>query len=753
MICAYSHPGWRNFMRSLFVLLLTFMLLASVSLAAVDDKSNSTTSPGAPSTAVRPVADDYFGNKIVDSYRWLEDLKSPEVSAWMKAENDYTHIVLDRIPGRDKLHARIAQLDNAEVQVTRFQSYQGLWFYLKRTPLDDSRKLYVRDAASGSEKLLVDPETLTASGVHYSIDYFQPSPNGKLIAVGISPGGSEDSVLRVLEVDSGRDLGERIDRTQFGSVAWLPDNHSFFYNRLHKPASGEPRTSHYLNSRDYLHRVGEDPENDVALFGNGLVAAVPMIDSDIPFISLPPGSRYAFGIVAHGVQNEVTLYVVKLEDVQGAKTPWRKLADVADDVTVVDVHGDYGYFLSHQDASRYKVLRFDLDRGALSRAEVVIPPSDAVLVSISAAADALYVQKLDGGLGRLCRFPFDGSAVSEVPLPFDGAIQELFTSPTEAGAFVQMASWTKSPALYHYDRKSSALVDTGIIPPSPVDFTSITSEEVKAKASDGTLVPLSIIHQRSLKLDSSHPTLLHGYGSYGITYDPAFDPTSLAWLERGGVIAVAHVRGGGEYGEDWHNAGRKATKSNTITDFIACAQYLIDNRYTVPQHLAGEGTSAGGITIGGALTQRPDLFAAALDNVGMSDDLRAELQINGPANIPEFGTVKNEGDFHNLLAISAYHRLKEHVAYPAVLLTTGVNDPRVDPWQMNKMTARLQATTSSGKPILLRVDYDAGHGGIGATKKQHISLLTDQFSFLLWQLGDADFQFKAAMAETPGGNK
>jgi prolyl oligopeptidase len=245
---------------------------------------------------------------------------------------------------------------------------------------------------------------------------------------------------------------------------------------------------------------------------------------------------------------------------------------------------------------------------------------------------------------------------------------------------------------------------------------------------------------------------LHGYGSYGITYDPGFDPTSLAWLERGGVVAVAHIRGGGEYGEDWHSGGRKGTKRNTITDFLACAQYLIDHKYTSPQHLAGEGTSAGGITVGGAITERPDMFGAALDNVGMSDDLRAELQINGPANIPEFGTVKNADDFRNLYAISAFHRLKDHTAYPAVLLTTGINDPRVDPWQMNKMTARLQATSSSGKPVLLRVDYDAGHGGIGATKSQHTALLTDQFSFLLWQLGDPDYAVpdEAAKSKTGG---
>ena len=465
-----------------------------------------------------------------------------------------------------------------------------------------------------------------------------------------------------------------------------------------------------------------------------------MTETDFPIVSVPSGSSYALGIVVHGVQNETTLYFAKLSEVHDASVPWRKLLDVADEVTSFDIHGDHLYLVSHHNASRFKVLRLTLPDGNISSAEVVIAPSEAVVTALGVAADAVYVQKLDGGLGRLWRLPFEGGAASEIKLPFDGAIQEMFTNPAEAGVYVAADSWTKSSVFLHYDPKTKKIVDTKIVPPSPVDFSAIESEEVKAKAPDGTMVPLSIVHQRNLKLDGSHPTLLHGYGSYGITYDPGFDPSSLAWLERGGVIAVAHIRGGGEYGEDWHNAGRKATKENTITDFIACAQYLIDHKFTSPSHLAGEGTSAGGITIGGAITERPDMFGAALDNVGMSDDLRAELQINGPANIPEFGTVKNEEDFHHLLAISAYHRIKDQTAYPAVLLTTGINDPRVDPWQMDKMTARLQAATSSGKPVLLRVDYDAGHGGIGATRSQHTALLTDQFSFLMWQLGDPDFQ-------------
>jgi prolyl oligopeptidase len=723
--------------------MMAVLILGAGSSALAQTKTAEKDAPVAalapPETPVRDVKENFFGTEISDPYRWLEDLKSPEVSSWMHAQNDYTRAVLERIPNRDRLRTRIAQLDDAGVRVLSLQSFGGRLFYLKQAAGEDNRKLYVRDGSAGAERLLLDPQTRTANGVHYSIDYFQASPDGKLVAVGISPGGSENSVLHVLEASDGKEVGPSIDRAQFGAVYWLPDNHSFFYNRLRKLGPDDPRTAFYLNSKDYLHHIADDPEKDVAIFGNGLSSAASMTETDLPFVIVPPGSKYAFGLIAHGVQNENTIYVTSLDSLHDAGASWRKIADVGEEVTNFDIHGDHVYLLSHHEASRFKILSVDLPKDEVAHARVLMAASDAVVTGIQAAADALYVQKLDGGLGKLWRLPYEGGSATEIRLPFECAIQEIFVNPAEPGVFVRLASWTKSSMIFHYDPKTNTMADTKIIPVSPVDFSGIESEEVKAKSADGTMVPLSIVHQRDLKRDSSHSMLLRGYGAYGITLNPGFDPTSLAWLERGGVIAVAHVRGGGEYGEDWHNGGRKGTKKNTITDFLACAQYLIDHKYTSPQHLAGEGTSAGGLTIGGAITERPDLFGAALDNVGDSDALRAELETSGPANIPEFGTVKNAEDFRNILSISPFQRVKNHTAYPAVLLTTGVNDPRVDPWQMNKMTARLQAATSSGKPVLLRVDYDAGHGGIGATKSQHTALLTDQYSFLLWQLGDPEF--------------
>ncbi len=436
---------------------------------------------------------------------------------------------------------------------------------------------------------------------------------------------------------------------------------------------------------------------------------------------------------------------VPFEATPGGKTAWNKIADAGDNITSFDVHADTIFLMSHAQASRFKVLRTSLAAPDLAHAALVVPPGEAVVVNISAASDALYVQDLDGGIGRLRRVSYTGGAPEPVGLPFEGAIQSLFTNPIEPGAWLELTSWTKSPLWYALDAPSGnqpgKLTDTGLVPPSPVDYSEIDAKEVKAKSADGTMVPLSIVYKRGISLDGSHPTWLEAYGAYGITIDPSFRPTLLAFFERGGVFAVAHARGGGEFGDDWHRAGQKLTKQHTIDDMLAGALYLIEHKYTSAAHLAGEGTSAGGVTIGGAITQRPDLFGAALIRVGDSDSLRSELMASGPANIPEFGTVKEPDGFKALYAMDAYMHVKPGTKYPAVLLTTGINDPRVASWQAAKMAARLQASTTSGKPILLRVDYDAGHG-LGSTKSQRDIELADEISFLFWQLGAEGFQPK-----------
>jgi prolyl oligopeptidase len=502
-----------------------------------------------------------------------------------------------------------------------------------------------------------------------------------------------------------------------------------------------PAIEREQKSRAYLHVLGTDPDKDQPVLGYNVSPALKVESADIPLVMTVPGSPYAFGLVAHGVQNEITLYVAPLADVRDAAAPWRKLCDTEDAVTSFAVHGDDIYLLTHKDASRFKVIRTSISKPNLAGAEVVVSPGEAVIKNLTSARDALYVQLLEGGVGRLLRIPFDGNGRSEqITLPFEGAVSLSSADPRLAGTLLDMTSWTKAPRIYTYDPDTKRVADTKLQPAGPFDDPSdIESEEVKAKAADGTMIPLSIIHKRGLKRDGSNPTLLQGYGSYGFTFDPSFDPKLLAWLERGGVAAVAHVRGGGEYGEDWHKAGMKLTKPNTWRDFIACGEYLIANGYTSSARLGGMGVSAGGITIGRALTERPDLFAAAIDAVGMSDALRIELSPNGPPNIPEFGSVKSRDGFKGLHAMSAYHHVKAGTRYPAVMLTTGMNDPRVASWEPAKMAARLQAATASGRPVLLRVEYKGGHG-IGETKTQRQEEFADAWSFLLWQFGVPEFQ-------------
>ena len=689
-----------------------------------------------PNTPVRAVIDDYFGTKVVDPYRWMENTSDPEVIAWMKAQNDYTRAVLARIPGRDELLARIKSLDNAGNTVSGLQVWGGHYFYYKTEPGSDNRKLFVRDTLGSPERLLVDPEKMTtADGKHYSIDYFQPSLDGVYVAYGISLGGSEESVLHVLQSATGTLLPDSIDRAQFASPSWLPDGKSFFYTRAQKLGADAPPTAKYQKLKVYRHTLGCDPDAEPLVFGFGANPTVNVDENDFTIVQFSPGApEFLVGLVIHGVKRELDIYAIPFDANLSAKTTWKKVADQTDEVIGLDVHAGEIYLLSHKNASRFKVLRTSLATPDLARAAVVVPASEVVVTGISAAGDALYVQDLDGGIGRLRRLPYGNGSIQPVNLPFYGAIQSLVTNPTQAGAWMELVSWTKSPLWYSLDAKTDKLTDTALVAPSPVDYSQYESEEVKAKSADGTMVPLSIIHKRGLALDGSHPAWLAGYGAYGINYDPYFDPTMPVFLEHGGVFAVAHVRGGGEYGEDWHQAGQKLTKQHTIDDFIAGGEYLIEHKYTSASHLAGEGTSAGGITIGGAITQRPDLFGAALIRVGDSDSLRSETMASGPANIPEFGTVTEPDGFKALFAMDAYQHIKPNTPYPAVLLTTGANDPRVAPWQAAKMTARLQASTSSGKPILLRVEYDAGHG-IGSTKSQRDIEFADDLAFLFWQLG------------------
>lgn len=699
-----------------------------------------------PAAPVRPVTDNYFGTKVVDRYRYMENMKSPVVQAFFKNQNGYARRILALLGApRQRLLKRITQLDNAGTSVSDVTLDGDRYFYLKLEPGANNEKLYMRGVAAGSpEKLLVDPSALVKSPQeHYTINYFVPSLDGRYVAYGISEGGSENAVIHVIESATGNVLPDAIDRCKFvGVTSWLPDN-SFYYVRFPKPAPNADPTTSELKSVAYLHVLGRNPDSDPAIFGYGVNPDVKFAPIDFPIVARTPASPYVIGLVAHGVQNEGTLYVAAADAVTTPSTPWKKLLDVDSAVTQFDMKGSTIYLLTHKDALSYKVTSMRLDDP--TKTQTLVPGSRDVVEQISVASDGLYVRARNGGFGKILRIGIgtdgtaDTSSAANVALPYQGAVDTMVTDPRVDGVIFGLSAWTKS-LLYYVGVPGAVPVDTKLKPLSPVDESGYESREVQARSADGTMVPLSLVLKRGLKLDGSHPTYLEAYGAYGVTDLPYFSTTRLAWMERGGVYADCHVRGGGWFGEGWHRAGMLATKPHSIQDFAACAQYLSARHYTSPAHLGGSGTSAGGIVIGGAITQYSNLLAAAIDEVGASNALRQEFSENGPPNIPEFGSVKTKAGFDALRAQDAYQHVRDGAQYPGVMLVTGINDPRVAPWELAKFAARLQAASASGRPALLRVDYDSGHGFLAASRAQTDLLLTDEYSFLLWQLGDREFQ-------------
>jgi prolyl oligopeptidase len=699
-----------------------------------------------PKAPVRNVIDEYWGVKVSDPYRYMENLDDPEVQAWIKAQAEYTAATMDKIPGRDSLAERIKELDaGSPYRVFSIRRMpDGRIFHEKEAADENLAKLYVRASMDADERLLIDPSTMkTETGGHYSLYFYQPSFDGRYVAYGLSPSGSENVTLHVLDVNTGKDLPDRIDRLEpyYTPPQWLPDNSGFFYNRLPLLGPEDPPTEGYKNTKTYRHRLGRDPEDEPPVFAKDLWPGIEMSEEDFPSIVVPRNSDYVIGKIKHGDAREMTLYSAPLSTVATDDMPWKQICTRTDSVTDFDVHGDQIYLLTSHDAPHFKVVRTSLASPGFANADVVIPNGSVVLRSVNAAKDALYVTSLNAGMSEIIRVDYATGDAKVLEYP-DGAPSGYIVSYSSRvdGILVGTASWVKRGKTYAYDPATDSFTDTGLNPQGKYDNPAdIASVEVEVTSHDGVKVPLSIIYKRGIELDGSNPTLLSGYGAYGSVSSPYFSPTRLAWLERGGVYAVAHVRGGGEHGREWHLAGQKTTKPNTWKDFNACAEYLIEQGYTSPDKLAGQGGSAGGILIGRAITSRPDLYAAALIGVGCLDAIRMETTTNGIPNIQEFGTVKKEDEFHGLLEMSSYDHVTDGTVYPAVMLAHGINDPRVEPWMPAKMCARLQAAQAGDRPILFRVDYGAGHG-IGSRKDQYQSLIADEWAFLLWQFGDPEFQ-------------
>ncbi len=718
-------------------------LLAAVLLGAAAP-------PPAPVARVAPVVDDYFGTKISDPYRWMESEPEPEFGAYLHAENDHARAVLALIPGRDAIRRDIDHLTGLVPAVNDVTPVRGRVFFLRRDAGGQIARLYVRER-DGTERLLLDPQHYDQGRAHAEIDQIAPSDDGHLVAVGISVGGSENSTLHVIETATGAARPDAIDRARFASVSWAPDGLSFFFARLPPNAATAAAAEQYAHLVVYRHRLGDDPAHDRAVLDSDHLPFPFPAPATFPAIALTPGSDAARAVLADGVSPETQLLLARTSDLLAGHPHWTLLARPADAVVATAVRGDRIDLLTHKDARRFRILETTLASPDIAHARTLVPEGSGVITAVVAASDALYWATRDGAVFHLHRLPdanANGVATTArtVALPFAGAIQPpgvytggLAADPLAPGAYVGLESWVRPRVWLRYDPHADRVADTHLLPPFHRDLSPYVTIETDARAADGTAIPLSIVMRRDAPHDGRRPTYLEGYGAYGISIDPAFNPAFLPWLDRGGIYAIAHVRGGGEGGQAWHDAGKIATKGNTITDFIACAEALVARRDTDPAHLAGEGTSAGGILIGGAITRRPDLFRAVLIRVGATNTLREERTAGGPANIPEFGTVTDRQQFPSMLAMDAYNHVRPGTAYPAVLLTGGASDPRVTVWIPAKMTAKLQADTTSGRPVLFRVEFDAGHG-IGSTRQQTTDERADEFAFLLWQFGEKGFQ-------------
>ncbi len=732
-------------MKALRVVAVAGVLAVAASLALTVPVAAATFAgvEVAPPLPPVDVVDVHWGTRVPDPYRHLEDTRDPVVAAWMRAQAAATQAILGRLPGRAALAARLREIDAGSGamlgEVERTQG--GRLFFLRRDVGDSQFKLYRRDGAGGEDIVVVDPQRLSRStGQPHAVMDFAASPDGRRVAYALQAGGGEIGTLHVVDVATGRELVDPIDRIRFGGAHWLPDGSGFFYTRL--PA-------------DYRERARAERFNDAerrflaldAATGDTLVLSA----RSAPALALPPhavahvvpvsGTATAAAIVHLGVERHLQLLVAPLADATRGTARWRRVVGADDAVVEVAAGGGWIYLRSARGAPRYRVLRVPVADPDLGRAETVIDEGPGVIVRIAAAADALYVTRRDGAVLSLLRVAHGGARTIEtVALPFAGNVRIAAAAADVPGVIVEQGGWTRASSTYRYDPEAAALSPLPLVEPGRYDAPAgIVAREVRVRSHDGVEVPLSVIARGDLALDGSHPTILYGYGAYGSTEDPSYSARLLAWLERGGVFAIAHVRGGGAFGDGWHRAGRKATKPNTWKDGIAAAEWLIEHGYTRPGRLAVYGGSAGGIFVGRAITERPDLFAAAVVAVGNTDLVRSETRANGAANVAEYGTVTDEAEFRALLAMSPYANIRAGTRYPAVLFEHGVNDIRVDVWMAAKTVSRLAAASTSGKPVLLRLDYEGGHGS-GATREQGQERTADRWAFLLWQFGDPAFQ-------------
>jgi prolyl oligopeptidase len=718
------------------------LTLAAAAIAAI---ASPATPPVAP---VRDTAESMHGVTVHDPYRYMENVKDPEVLAWMKAQGDYARQTLDAIPGRAEMLQRVSQLSkmtgDAISEMIRMPGDKV--FYLRRNKDDRQYKLVLRD--KGVDKVLVDPDALAAKagGVPHAIDYFMPSWDSRYVAYGVSAGGSENATLYILDVATGQSVGEPVPRVVQHQVAWLPDSKSLTFNQLRQLGPEDAESEFYLDSKVMWMKLGAPASEAKAVFGPTVNKQLGLVRLDVGSLVFSPDSPWVIARTTDTTRLEASLFLARVSDFGNGDIPWKRIATPEDQIVEIHLKGDDLYLRTLKGAPRSKIMKLDLRKPELKLAsQVIAAPEGEVIEGINLGRTAILVALRHGQQIGLREYAYGSSTGRQLQLPAPGAahigMNELADpyDPDPAHAhddwIVGFTSWTKPRQVLRVT--AGRAVDAKFT--APVNVTGVPElqvTDVLVPSWDGVKVPMTILHRKGLKLDGNSPTLVIGYGSYGLSETAHFSPADYAWYERGGVTAYVNVRGSGAFGEDWHLAGFKQTKPNTWKDGIAATQYLQAHGYGSPKTTAILGGSAGGIFVGRAVTTAPQLYAAAIFAVPMMDGIRFVQSANGITNVSEFGSPDKPDEFKALLEMSTYHQIKDGTPYPAVLFIHGMNDPRVDVWESAKAAARMQAATNSGKPILLRLDAQMGHG-IGATATQRDAMIADIDSFLLWQMGKA----------------
>lgn len=676
--------------------------------------------PRYPTSRTDNVVDTLHGIKIVDPFRWLEDGNSAEVKQWVEEQNRFTQSVLDKLPGRKTIRERLSTLLEIGSLGTP-TPVKGKYFFTRREGTQNQPILYVRDGVNGKDSVLVDPNTQAKDGT-VALDWWYPNRDGSLLAYGLSKDGSEQSTLYIKEVASGKDLPDVIARTRYSSVAWLPDSKGFYYTRY--PAVGSvPKGQENYNRHVFFHKLGEDPKKDVKVFGEGRPA------EDMLGVQLSPDGRWLAVTAFQGWAKSEIFLRDNAKQAEG----FFPLVEKTKAVFRAILRDDRLYVLTNDQAPRYRMYQVNPLQPERQRWSEIIAQGSDKLETVAAIGNYLVAEYMHDAVSRLQLFDRDGKQMEGFGLPTLGTVSGLGGEWDGDELFFGFQSFTVAPEIYRVDLKSKkrslwGRVDAGI------DSNRYQVEQIKYRSKDGTEVPMFLAHKKGIVRDGDNPTLLYGYGGFNISLTPMFSPSRFLFLEQGGVLAIANLRGGGEYGEDWHRAGMLDKKQNTFDDFLAAAHWLIGNKITNPKRLAIQGGSNGGLLVGAAMTQEPNLFKAVVCQVPLLDMLRYHKFLIARLWIPEYGSADDAEQFKWLAAYSPYQKVKDGASYPAVLLTTAAADSRVDPLHARKMAARLQHASVSAAPVLLRQETRAGHGA-GKPRGLILDELTDVYGFLFWQLG------------------